>query len=255
VPKALGYGTKVSTTPLPSMSSPTPSLHTLTAENASQLLASMQPQPPTSYAGQYTPPKGAGSIVGTNQGGSRTPTLYGNMTSPSVNRTSPVSSSTYCSNQQVSNNQTTGRTSGISSTGYAKVTPSPLTSHASMSISLGSPTPAHASSSLLNVSTSLLHSSPSQAHSSLMLGSQSLMNASPSQAHSVSSLSSPSFSLPSPTLSPSMSKTVQKSVSYFTSQPNNLTVSAANITLPTIPVPSSASISHQVSHFCTENRF
>jgi hypothetical protein len=28
-------------------------------------------------------------------------------------------------------------------------------------------------------------------------------------------------------------------------------VSAANITLPTIPVPSSASISHQVSHFCT----
>jgi hypothetical protein len=32
-------------------------------------------------------------------------------------------------------------------------------------------------------------------------------------------------------------------------------VSAANITLPTIPVPSSASISHQVSHFCTENRF
>ena len=138
------------------MSSPTPSMSSLTVNNANQLLASMQPQPPVDYSIQFTPPKATGVV--TNQ--TRTATLYGISTqSPSssavsTNRASPVAttnmSSPYCSSQ-ISANQTLNRsTTGISPTGYAKVMP-----HSSMSISLATPSPTPQTSTLLQSPSSI----------------------------------------------------------------------------------------------------
>lgn len=165
-PKVLGYASKLptsSTASLPSMNSPTPSMHILSVENASQLLAAMQPQSP-SYAPQYnkqtttTPPKSnmgnnlMTSPIHMNQG------LYGSTaTSPVVSRASPVHTSSvnntqFCSNivssQQV-NRVHHQQGSSTTPTGYAKVSaPSSMSSPPSKNINYFSPIASAASSSV-----------------------------------------------------------------------------------------------------------